>query len=168
MPRNTIPAAPTSKVTSLLRILLAWLLLLPLCSNAGGFVLEDLSGQTHRLAEYRGKWVLVNFWASWCPPCLNEIPELSRLHDAHKDKDLVVIGIAMDSGSRFKVSDFAQAHGISYPIVMGNRAISEQIGVVEALPTSFLYSPTGELVNRHSGEITRNNVEKLLKTKKFN
>lgn len=123
------------------------------------FTLEDIQGKTHRLADYRGKWVLVNIWATWCPPCLEEIPELISLHNAHKDKDLLVIGIATDSGSRSKVAEFVQAHGMSYPIVMGNRKILKQIGEVEVLPVSFLYSPQGELVSIQAGEVTRATVE---------
>ena len=82
------------------KALLCFALCLPLSALAGDFVLEDMQGETHHLSDYRGKWVLVNFWATWCPPCLSEIPELSRLHNSHKD--LVVIGIAMDyrSGRR--------------------------------------------------------------------
>lgn len=160
---------PTSTATKSLRVLLAWLFLaMSACSHAGGFAFDDLNGKTHRLADYQGKWVLVNFWATWCPPCLEEIPELSSLHDAHKDKDLVVIGIAMDSGSKFQVRDFARAHGISYPVVMGNRGIAAQIGELEVLPTSYIYAPTGELVSRYTGELTRASVEKYIKNKQLN
>jgi thiol-disulfide isomerase/thioredoxin len=149
-----------------LRVLLAWLFLaMPACSHAEGFAFDDLSGKSHRLADYQGKWVLVNFWATWCPPCLEEIPELSSLHDAHKDKDLIVIGIAMESGSKFKVADFAQAHGISYPVVLGNRNIAAQIGAVDTLPTSYIYAPSGELAIRHSGVVTRSSVEKYIKNR---
>jgi thiol-disulfide isomerase/thioredoxin len=105
------------------------------------FSLEDMQGKTHRLSDYRGKWVLVNYLAIWCPPCLNEIPELISLHNAHQDKDLSVIDVAMESGSSGKVADFAQAHGISYPVVMGNLKITAQIGAVEVLPVSYLYNP---------------------------
>ena len=127
----------TILMASMLRKLLVWpLLALSFFGYAADFSLEDMQGKTHRLADYRGKWVLVNFWATWCPPCLSEIPELSSLHSAHKDSDLVVIGIAMDSGSSRKVANFAEAHGISYPIVLGNRKIAAQIGELEVLPTS--------------------------------
>ena len=128
-------------------------------SHAADFSLEDMQGKTHRLADYRGKWVLVNFWATWCAPCLREIPELTSLHDAHQDKDLLVIGIAMDSGSSSKVAGFAKAHGISYPVVMGDRKITAQIGRIEVLPTSYLYNPKGEQVTSHAGEVTRASVE---------
>jgi thiol-disulfide isomerase/thioredoxin len=144
------------------------LLTLAISSRAGDFTVQDLQGKTHSLAAYRGKWVLVNFWATWCPPCLSELPELSSLHTAHQDKDLVVIGIVMDSGSRKKVADFVQAHGISYPIAMGDSKTAAQIGEVDVLPTSYLYSPGGELVSYQAGAITRENVEAYIKSKQLN
>jgi len=149
-------------------LLIGLLLALPVFAHASGFSLEDIQGNTHRLEDYRGKWVLVNFWATWCPPCLSEIPELNSLHDAHKDNDLVVIGIAMDSGSSRKVADFSRAHGISYPVVMGNRKIAAQIGEMDVLPTSFLYSPNGEQVSYQAGEVTRESIETYIKNKKLN
>ncbi len=149
-------------------MLIGLLLAMPFSGHAASFLLEDMQGRMHRLADYRGKWVLVNFWATWCPPCLSEIPELNSLYNAHKDSDLVVIGIAMDSGSSKKVTDFAQARGISYPIVMGNSAIAAQIGKPEVLPTSYLYAPDGELVSYQSGEVTRESVEAYIKSRKFN
>ena len=152
----------------LLRKVLAGLLLvLPFAGHAADFSLEDLQGKVHRLADYRGKWVLVNFWATWCPPCLNEIPELASLHDARKDHDLVVIGIVIDSGSGRKVADFSKAHGISYPVVMGNGRIVAQIGKADTLPTSYLYAPNGEQVSYQSGEVTRESVETYIRNKKF-
>jgi thiol-disulfide isomerase/thioredoxin len=151
-----------------LRKLLVWpLLAWSFSCHAADFALEDMQGKTHRLADYHGKWVLVNFWATWCPPCLSEIPELSSLHNAHKDSDLVVIGIAMDSGSGRKVANFAEAHGIGYPIVMGNRKIAAQIGKLEVLPTSYLYAPNGEQVSYQNGEVTRESVETYIKNRKF-
>jgi len=147
--------------------MLAWLLFaMPMWCHSAEFILEDLDGKTHHLEDYRGKWVLVNFWATWCPPCLDEIPELASLHRAHKDKDLVVIGIAMDSGSRFKVADFVEAHNINYPVIMGNREIAAQIGFVDALPVSYIYSPTGKQVERHAGEVTRKSVETYIAARK--
>ncbi len=144
------------------------LLILPFSGHAADFSLEDTHGKTHRLADYRGKWVLINFWATWCPPCISEIPELTSLHNAHQENDLVVIGIAMDSGSSKKVADFAKAHGISYPVVMGNQEIAAQIGEMEVLPTSYLYSPNGEQVSYQPGGVTRESIEAYIKSRKLN
>lgn len=149
----------------MLRKLLIWpLLALSFSGQAADFLLEDMQGKAHRLADYRGKWVLVNFWATWCPPCLNEIPELVSLHDARK---VMVIGIAVDSGSRKKVAKFAEAHGISYPLVIGDDKTTAQIGEVDVLPTSYLYAPNGAQVSYQAGEVTRASIEAYIKSKKF-
>ena len=147
-----------------IRILLAvTTLLLALGAEANEFTLEDIHGKTLRLTDYRGKWVLVNFWATWCPPCLDEIPELVSLYEAHKDGDLQVIGIAMDSGDRAKVARFSLAHGMIYPVVMGDSQSRLQIGPVDVLPASYLYNPKGELVNYQAGKVTRASVEALIR-----
>lgn len=139
-------------------------LLFSVSSNyAADFSLVDMQGKTHHLADYRGKWVLVNFWATWCKPCLSEIPELNSLHSAHKDKDLVVIGIATDSGASEKIAEFAKEHGIVYPVVVGNRKLSAQMGVIEVLPSSYLYNPKGKQVSYQAGEVTRMSVEAFIR-----
>jgi thiol-disulfide isomerase/thioredoxin len=146
-------------INAMRALLAAGLLLCISAAVAQEFTLEDLQGKTHRLADYRGKWVLVNFWATWCPPCLNEIPELISLHNAHREKDLLVIGIAIESGSLNKVADFAKAHGMNYPIVMGDRKVRAQFVEVEGLPVSYLYNPQGKMVSSQMGEVTRASVE---------
>ena len=153
---------------NLLRGLLLLLLALPFPGQAADFMLKDIQGKTHRLADYRGKWVLVNFWAIWCPPCLHETPELIGLHEAHKDSGLAVIGIAMDSGSAKSVANFVKAHGIKYPIVLGSSKTRRQLGGIDVLPTSYLYSPEGKLVSYQQGEVTRESVDAYIKNKESN
>ncbi len=133
------------------------LLLLPLASAAADFSLQDMQGKTHHLSDYRGKWVLVNFWATWCPPCLAEIPDLVSLQKAHKD--IVVIGIAMDYASGKIVADFVTKYGINYPVVLGTDRIVAQIGDMEVLPTTYLYNPSGKQVSYQAGGITRKAIE---------
>ncbi len=148
-------------------LLLVCLSLLACTAAAQEFVFKDMQGNTLRLADYRGKWVLVNFWATWCPPCEQETPDLVAMHNAHKNSDLVVVGVALDS-TRAAVSEFAAKHKISYPLVIGSYTMAEtQVGVVEALPTSYLYDPTGKLVSYQEGMVTRAEVETylFLKTK---
>jgi len=139
-------------------------------AQAEGFRLTDTDGKAHSLAAYKGKWVLVNFWATWCPPCLDEIPDLIALHD-NKKNNLVVIGIAMDYRNPKQVTDFADSMLIDYPIVLGNAQVVNQIGPVEGLPTTYLYNPDGKMVAQQVGAITREAVEsyivgKTVRTKK--
>lgn len=166
--KQTSMATNSAMLSGNFRSALLALLLACCCSTAysADFVLKDLQGKTHRLADYRGKWVLVNFWATWCPPCLHEIPELISLHNAHKDKDLRVIGIAMDSGTAAVVGAFAKKQGVTYPVVLSDSKTQSQIGSIEGLPTSFLYNPQGEQVSYRMGEVTRDSIETYIKNKK--
>ena len=142
------------------------LLLFALGAAAEEFTLKDIKGHEHHLSDYRGKWVLVNFWATWCAPCLEEIPDLMALYKAHKDKDLVVIGVALDYPSAKVVRDFVKEHAITYPIVLGDYKIASKIGKVEGLPTSYLYNPAGKLVSYQAGIVTRRSVEEYIRRKK--
>ena len=149
------------------RLLLACLLFAaPALASAGGFTFQDTSGNSHSLAGYKGKWVLVNFWATWCPPCLEEIPDLIELHDKHKDKDLVVLGVAMDYRSMQQVKDFAEQMFVSYPVILGTRESAAQVGRISGLPTTYLFNPQGKMVAYNVGAITRKAVENYITAKK--
>ena len=130
---------------------------------AAGFTFQDTQGKQHSLAGYKGKWVLVNFWATWCPPCVEEIPDLSALHDKHKD--LVVLGVAMDYRNGQEVKDFAEQLFVSYPVILGTQASAAQVGPISGLPTTYLYNPQGKLVAYNVGAITRKAIENYI-TKK--
>jgi thiol-disulfide isomerase/thioredoxin len=145
-------------------LLLACLLLATVNVAANEFVFRDMQGSVQRLSDYKGKWVLVNFWATWCPPCLEEIPDLVEMHNARKASDFVVIGVAMSS-SRDSVNSFAEQMEISYPIVLGDDKIASQIGRINALPTSYLYDPTGKLVSYQAGMVTRDAIEAYIRSK---
>ncbi len=132
--------------------------------HAAGFNVTDTTGKTHSLAEYKGKWVLVNYWATWCPPCLEEIPDLIALHD-NKKNNLVVLGIAVDYRSQKQVTDFADGLLVSYPIVLGTPKVINQIGPMQGLPTTYLYNPEGKLVAQQTGAITRKSVEDFITSK---
>lgn len=142
-------------------IILALCLTLAGAAHAEDFSLTDTQGKTHRLSDYRGKWVLVNFWATWCPPCLEEIPDLVALYEAHRT-ELVVIGVAMEYKDPKAVLEFADNMFISYPLVLGNDKIAAQIGKVNGLPTSFIFNPGGKLVMRHVGALKRQGVEQIM------
>lgn len=129
---------------------------------AHDFTFQDIQGKTQRLVDYRGKWVLVNFWATWCPPCQEETPDLIELHKAHKNSDLVVIGIALDS-TRAAVAEFVSKYAIPYPIIFSSYTTAEtEVGTVDALPTSYLYDPSGKQVIFQEGMVSRADVEAFL------
>jgi thiol-disulfide isomerase/thioredoxin len=134
-------------------------------ASAQPFVFKDMQGQAQRLQDYRGKWVLINFWATWCAPCLEEVPDLVSLYEAHKRIDLVVIGVALDSTEK-SVKEFVAKRNVSYPVVVGNYDLAAQVGDVGVLPTSYLYNPQGELVSFQEGLVSRKSIEAYIKNKK--
>jgi thiol-disulfide isomerase/thioredoxin len=133
-------------------------------AQAADFKVTDTDGKTHTLSGYKGKWVLVNYWATWCPPCLEEIPDLISLHE-NKKNNLVVIGVALDYRTAKQVTDFAEGLLVTYPIVLGNPQIVNQIGPVEGLPTTYLYNPEGKMVAQQVGAITKEAVEGFIASK---
>ncbi len=115
------------------------------------FLVNALDGEMISTADWHGKVVLVNFWATWCPPCREEIPALIRLQDQYKDR-LQIVGISMDDEDQANhVAEFAKQAGINYPIVMASPEMIAEYGGVPALPTSFVVNPNGGVVQKHVG-----------------
>ena len=128
---------------------------------AGDWNLKDKDGAHYTLSGMHGKWVLVNFWAPWCPPCLQEIPDLISLQKRHKN--LQVIGVAVMYGSRQKVMEVVNKLSISYPIVFGTEDTAGDFGGLAGLPTSFVYSPSGKLVEHIVGPVTQTDIERWIR-----
>ncbi|MBN9123311.1 MAG: thioredoxin [Nitrosospira sp. 56-18] len=137
------------------------LLLLSFGAQAQGFTFTDTSGKKLTLSAYKGKWVLINFWATWCPPCLKEIPDLVSLYESRRD--VVVIGIAMDYRDPKTVMKFVKSLSISYPIVLGDRRVAAQIGPVSMLPTTYLFDPHGQPAAYKVGLVSRADLEDFMR-----
>jgi len=115
------------------------------------FTVTDLDGKTVSIADLKGKVVLVNFWATWCPPCRAEIPDLVKLQEKYRDK-LVVLGISEDEdASPQEVKAFGAEQKMNYPIVMLTPELSKIFKGVSALPTTFVIDPEGKIRQRHVG-----------------
>jgi thiol-disulfide isomerase/thioredoxin len=122
--------------------------------DAPPILVNDLSGAPVSSAAFPGKVTLLSFWATWCPPCRLEIPELIELQERYKDK-LQIVGISMDDADTAaevqQVKDFAAKMGINYPVVMATPTLVEQYGGVPALPTTFVLNRDGRVVQKHTG-----------------
>ncbi len=133
---------------------------------ANNFVLKDTAGKKHTLSQYKGKWVIVNYWATWCPPCLEEVPDLVALYDSRKNKDVMIIGVAFDYKNAKEVAEYVDDMLMSYPIVLGDDDVMKQIGTSEVLPTSYIYNPRGELVKTKRGLVTKQYLEAIMTREK--
>jgi thiol-disulfide isomerase/thioredoxin len=152
-----------------LRFLVVLCLILASCTGAAqpvDFTLKDVNGVEHKLSDYRGKWVLVNYWATWCPPCLEEIPELVLFHEEHKDKDAVVLGVNFEDVKLKKLREFIDENFITYPVLLSKPAPSSALGPIPGLPTSYLVSPQGEVVAQQVGTVTMQSIEDFINSEK--
>jgi peroxiredoxin len=134
---------------------------------APNFELKDTNGKTVRLADYAGKVVLLDFWATWCGPCKIEIPWFMEFERSYKDRGFAVIGVSMDE-SWDLVKPFLSEMKINYRIVLGNDTIAQQYGGIEALPTTFLIDKQGKIAAAHVGlaskPVIENGIEQLLQS----
>ena len=130
------------------------------------FSLKDLSGKNVRLSDYKGKVVLVNFWASWCPPCKMEIPGIQKVYTAYKDKGFTVIGIATDDVS----PSFIKSMGMSYPVVLADNEVISDYGNISGIPASFLVGKDGRIIKKVMGmyfeSSLKSDLENALKGRK--
>src|SRR5579864_683891 len=117
---------------------------------APDFNLPQLNGQTLQLSSYRGKVVLLDFWATWCVPCRAEIPHFVELQQKYGDRGLQIIGVSMDDSPE-PVRDFYQQFHMNYPVVMGNAKIGESYGGLLGLPITFLLDRGGRITAKHIG-----------------
>ena len=137
--------------------------------TASAFDLKDTAGQPQRLADLKGKWVLVNFWATWCAPCVKEIPDIAEFAKEQGDK-VRVVGIALDwvegdkptAADDRKIKAFAKKVGHSYPLVLGNDATEKYFGKVKGLPKTIIYGPDGKVAFEKTGPVTKQLLARVL------
>lgn len=124
----------------------------------------DLNGKTVKLSDFRGKWVVVNYWATWCPPCVKEIPELVAFHEAHAKKDAVVLGVNHQEDAIAEVKKFADDRFVNYPVVRskGKLGSGTPFGTLKGLPTTFMVTPEGEVVAARTGLVDQAVLEKFI------
>jgi len=126
----------------------------------------DLDGKVSHLSDYKGKWVIVNLWATWCPPCLVEIPDLVMFQDAHKGKDAIVIGVNYESNDPQKVKNFAESQMINYPVVRFKDKVDGKttpFGDLKGLPTTYMVSPKGDIVAARVGMVDQKMLDTFMK-----
>lgn len=126
---------------------------------APDFSLASLQGPTLKLSDYRGKAVLLNFWATWCEPCKIEMPWFVDLQKKYGAQGLQVLGVAMDDTSPKEIAEFAQKMGVNYPIVIGKEAVGDQYGGIPYLPSTFYVGRDGKIIDRVFGLVSRSEIE---------
>ena len=133
--------------------------------RAPDFSLRSVEGKKVSLADYKGKAVLINFWATWCAPCKIEMPWLIALRSQYAPQGFEILGVnADDPGTpRTKLAKFGQEQGLNYPLLLGDDAMSRKYGGVEFLPTSYFVGRDGKIVAETAGLVSKNEVEASIK-----
>ncbi len=127
--------------------------------------LKDLDGKVHKLSDYRGKWIVVNYWATWCPPCRHEIPDLVDFHNKHKESDAVVLGVNHEYATLKELKNFKKKYKMSYPVLQATPRTPSIDREIRGLPTTYLVNPEGQIVAVQSGPISAGMLEGYINNK---
>jgi peroxiredoxin len=127
---------------------------------APDFELKDGSGAAVKLADYRGKVVLLNFWATWCGPCKIEIPWFMEFQQQYKDKGFEVLGVAMDDDGWTAVKPYVSEHKMNYRVVLGTDSVATAYGGIDSLPTTFVIDQQGRITASHIGLVNKDEYVK--------
>ena len=120
-------------------------------SAAPEFELADLSGKKVRLSDFKGKVVILDFWATWCGPCRMEIPHFVRMQEKYKDKGLEIVGLSLDADGESAVRPFAKEHDINYTMLLASNETADLYGGVLGIPTTFVIDRQGRIVKKFVG-----------------
>ncbi|MCX7798472.1 MAG: TlpA family protein disulfide reductase [Melioribacter sp.] len=144
-PPNYVPAVQRNSVT------------------APDFALPTTDGKILKLSDYRGKIVILDFWATWCPPCRKGIPDLIDIKKKYGSKGVEIIGISVDTDTKNEVIPFIKEKGINYPVVYGNQNVYKQYGGIRAIPTTFIIDKEGKIVASYEGLVPKITYENHIK-----
>jgi len=125
---------------------------------APDFTLQTLDGESVSLSDYRGKLVMINFWASWCPPCNSEMPDLQRYYEQHQDEDFIILGVNYQD-TPDKVQAFIEKYGVTFPILLDSDGRIANLFGVQGLPTSFFVDKEGNVLGYQPGPVTKEMLE---------
>jgi peroxiredoxin len=131
--------------------------------TAPDWSLTDVDGKAIKLSDFKGKIVILNFWATWCPPCRAEIPDFIDLQKQYQGKGVEIVGLSVDSDPPAKVAAFAKKNGINYPIAMSTEDLAQQYGVTEGIPVTCIIAPDGTIADKHLGMVDKDYLEGWVK-----
>jgi len=159
--------------TTLAIVALAWGLIPPsvqaddklIGTPAPEFALQDLDGQTVHIADFSGKVVILDFWATWCPPCRKELPDFIAMQSKYGDKGFTVVGLSVDAGGAHDVRTYAQENKVNfnYPILIANEQTANAYGGVVGIPTTFVIDRKGYIVKRFVGYTPASEFEETIR-----
>lgn len=129
------------------------------------FSFKDIDGKRHQFSEYQGKWVIVNYWATYCGPCIAELPALNSVAKRYKDK-VVVLGMEAGETPTQELKQFIAQKKITYPVIPTQDSTMFSLGLIYGVPTTFVVNPQGEIAGTHMGAITSAMLQNYLRTDK--
>ena len=134
--------------------------------EAPDFTLADINGNKKMLSDYKGRVVILDFWATWCPPCRAEVPHFIALYNEYREKGLEIIGVTLDHNAEEVARSFAEENGINYTVLLGDRQVSDLYGGIMSIPTTFVIDKDGLIRKKYLGyqdkEVFEKDIKELL------